>query len=311
MATATKLELNTIEKSLDITSYRGMVESLQYLTTSRPDIIFATCLCARFQTDLGKSHLVAIERNFIYLKGTPNLGIWYHRESSFDLIGYSDTFYAGCKIDRKSTTGQFLGNKLESWFSKKQNSVFTSTAEAEYIAGGSCCAQILWMRNQLFDYGLHMDKISIFFNHTSVIAITENPVQHSRTKPIDIKYHFIREHVMNDIVELHFVPSEHQIADIFTKPLDKSTSSRLVSELGIYFFKIHAICNEARNKVGFLESVMRKYNFGQVKVTLSMDISYQLTIKLISYHCLGITTLNILGGIVQFDITSLVLLIEL
>ncbi|KAK1379096.1 hypothetical protein POM88_025840 [Heracleum sosnowskyi] len=233
MPTATKLELNTKEKSVDISSYRGMVGSLLYLTASRPDIMFATCLCARFQADPRESHLVAIKRIFRYLQGTPNLDIWYPRESGFELIGYSDADYAGCKMDMKSTTGtcQFLGNKLMSWFNKKQNSVSTSTAEAEYIAAGSCCAQILWMKNQLLDYGLRVEKIPIFCDNTSAIAITENPVQHSRTKHIDIKYHFIREHVMNGTVELHFVPSEQQLADIFTKPLDESKFSRLVSEL--------------------------------------------------------------------------------
>ena len=239
MATATKLELNTKEKQVDISKYRGMVGSLLYLTASRPDIMFATCLCARFQADPRESHLIAIKRIFRYLKGTPNLGIWYPKDSGFNLIGFSDADYAGCRIDRKSTTGtcQFLGNKLVSWFSKKQHSVSTSTAEAEYIAAGSCCAQILWMRNQLFDYGLNINKIPIFCDNTSAIAITQNPVQHSRTKHIDIRYHFIREHVLNGTVELHFVPSEKQLADIFTKPLDESTFSRLVSELGMLNFK--------------------------------------------------------------------------
>ena len=113
MATATKLELNTKESKVDISNYRGMVGSLLYLTTSRPDIMFATCLCARFQADPRESHLIAIKRIFRYLKGTPNLGIWYPRESGFDLIGYSDADYAGCRIDRKSTTGtcQFLGKQ--------------------------------------------------------------------------------------------------------------------------------------------------------------------------------------------------------
>jgi len=210
MATATKLELNTTEKSVDISSYWGMVGSLLYLTASRPDIMFATCLCARFQADPRESHLVAIKRIFRYLKGTPKLGIWYPRDSGFDLTGYSDADYAGCRIDRKSTTGtcQFLGNKLVSWFSKKQNSVSISTAEAEYIASSSCCAQILWMKNQLLDYGLQVERIPIFCDNTSAIAITENPVQHSRTKHIDIKYHFIREHVMIGTVELQFVPIE-------------------------------------------------------------------------------------------------------
>ena len=105
MTTATKLELNTKEKKVDISSYRGMVDSLLYLTASIPDIMFSTYLCARFQADPRESHLIAIKRIFRYLKGTPNLGIWYPRDSGFELIGYSNADYAGCKIDRKSTTG--------------------------------------------------------------------------------------------------------------------------------------------------------------------------------------------------------------
>ena len=140
MATATKLEINTKETKVYISNYRGMVGSLLYLTASRDDIMFSTCLCARFQADPRESHLITIKRIFRYLKGTPNLGIWYPRDCGFDLIGYSDADYACCIIDRKSTTDtcQFLVNKLVSWFSKKQHSVSTSTTEAEYIAAGSC-----------------------------------------------------------------------------------------------------------------------------------------------------------------------------
>ena len=104
MATTTKLEMNTKESMVDISNYRGMVGSLLYLTASRPDIMFATCLCARFQADPRGSHLIAIKRIFRYLKGKPNLGIWYPRDSGFDLIGYSDADYAGCRIDRRSTS---------------------------------------------------------------------------------------------------------------------------------------------------------------------------------------------------------------
>ena len=238
MPTATKLDKDETGKKVDITGYRGMIGSLLYLTASRPDIMFATCLCARFQSDPRESHLIAVKRIFRYLKGTPNLGIWYPKDTGFDLIGYTDSDYAGCKIDRKSTSGscQFLGRRLVSWYSKKQHSVSTSTAEAEYIAAGSCCAQILWIRNQLRDYGLLLSKIPIFCDNTSAIAISNNPVQHSRTKHIDIRYHFIREHVMIGTVELHFVPTEEQIADIFTKPLDESTFSKLVGELGMLNF---------------------------------------------------------------------------
>ena len=161
-----------------------MIGSLLYLTASRPDIMFSTCLCARFQANPKESHLIAVKRIFRYLKGTPNLGIWYPKGTGFDLIGYTDSDFAGCRIDRKSTSEscQFLGRRLVSWYNKKQHSVSTSTAETEYIAAGSCCAQILWIRNQLWDYGLLLNKIPILCDNTSAIAISNNPVLHSRTK---------------------------------------------------------------------------------------------------------------------------------
>ena len=204
IATATKLDADKQGKSVDQTSYRGMIGSLLYLTASRPDIMFSTCLCARFQAEPKESHLVAVKRIFRYLKGTPNLGLWYPKESGFQLVGYSDSDYAGCKVDRKSTTGscQFLGNRLVSWFSKKQQSVSSSTAEAEYIAAGSCCAQLLWIRNQLMDYGISLSRIPLYCDNTSAINISKNPVQHSKTKHIDVRYHFIREHVESGTVEL-------------------------------------------------------------------------------------------------------------
>ena len=120
-----------------------------------------------------------------------------------------------------------------SWFSKKQNSVSTSTAEAEYIAAGSCCAQILWMRNQLADYGFDFKSIPIHCDNTSAIAITHNPVMHSRTKHIEIRYHFIRDHVQNGTISLQYIPTEDQLADVFTKPLDESRFNKLISELGM------------------------------------------------------------------------------
>ena len=234
MATATKLDKDT-GASVDITNYRGMIGSLLYLTASRPDIMYATCLCARFQADPREPHLTAVKRIFKYLKGTITLGLWYPRDSDFHLIGYSDADFAGCKIDRKSTSGscQFLGDRLVSWYSKKQKSISTSTAEAEYIAAGSCCAQILWMKNQLLDYGLNFSHIPIFCDNQSAIAMTGNPVQHSMTKHISIRYHFIREHVEEGTIELKFVPTDQQLADIFTKPLSEATFTRLVNELGM------------------------------------------------------------------------------
>ncbi|KAJ9566849.1 hypothetical protein OSB04_002815 [Centaurea solstitialis] len=235
MAPPLSLDKDSKGKPVDVTLYRGMIGSLLYLTASRPDIMYSTCLCARYQAEPKESHLTAVKRIFRYLKGTPNLGLWYSKDSGFDLTSYSDSDFAGCKIDRKSTTGgcHLLGGKLVSWTSKKQNSVSTSTAEAEYVAAGICCAQVLWLRNQLQDYDIQLSKIPIYCDNTSAIAIANNPVLHSKTKHIEVRYHFIRDHVMNGDIELHFVPTEYQLADLFTKPLDVTRFNMLISELGI------------------------------------------------------------------------------
>ncbi|KAC9209899.1 hypothetical protein E3N88_46193 [Mikania micrantha] len=130
---------------IDATLYRGMIGSLMYLTASRPDIMFATCLCARYQSKLRVSHLIAVKRILRYLKGTLELGLWYPNDDNFELTAYSDSDYGGCKRDFKSTSAgcQFFGNRLVTWQCKKQTSVSTSTCEAEYIAAASCCSQII------------------------------------------------------------------------------------------------------------------------------------------------------------------------
>nr|GEZ10304.1 uncharacterized mitochondrial protein AtMg00810-like [Tanacetum cinerariifolium] len=139
----------------DVHTYRSMIASLMYLTSSRPDIMFAVYACARFQVTPKASHLHVIKRIFRYLKGKPHLGLWYPNDSPFDLVDYSDSDYAGASLDRKSTTGgcQFLGCILISWQCKKQTVVATSSTEAEYVAAASCCAQVLWIQTQLLDYG--------------------------------------------------------------------------------------------------------------------------------------------------------------
>nr|GEX09838.1 retrovirus-related Pol polyprotein from transposon TNT 1-94 [Tanacetum cinerariifolium] len=142
-------------ENVDVHIYRSMISSLMYLTSSRPDIMFAVCACARFQVTLKVSHLHAVKRIFRYLKGKPHLGLWYPKDSPFDLVAYSDSDYAGASLDRKSTTGgcQFLGCRLISWQCKKQTVVATSSTEAKYVVGASCCAQVLWIQNQMLDYG--------------------------------------------------------------------------------------------------------------------------------------------------------------
>ncbi|KAJ9536530.1 hypothetical protein OSB04_un000282 [Centaurea solstitialis] len=233
MATGNKIGPDHEGKDVDLRTYRGMVGSLMYLTASRPDIMFATCVCARYQAKPKESHLAAVKRIFRYLKGTPYYGLWYPKGLGFELQAYSDADYGGCNMDRKSTSGhiQLLGNKLVSWASKKQQCVSTSTAESEYVAAASCCSQVLWMQTQLRDYGFEYKKIPIYCDSKSAIAISANPVQHSKTKHIDIRYHFLKDNVEKENIELYFVNTEYQLADLFTKALDEKRFKFLISRL--------------------------------------------------------------------------------
>jgi hypothetical protein len=138
-------------------------------------------MCARFQANPKEYHLIAAERILRYLVHTPNLGLWYPKGSTFDLLGYFDSDYAGCKVDRKTTMGtcQFLGRSLVSWSSKKQNSVALTTVEAKYVAVGACYAQLFWMKQTLSDLGCEFSKIPLLCDNESAIKLANNPVQHS------------------------------------------------------------------------------------------------------------------------------------
>jgi hypothetical protein len=166
--------------------------------------MLSVCMCAWFQANPKEVHLRAVKRVMRYLVYTAKFGLWYPKGSTFDLIGYSNVDYAGCKIDRKSTLGtcQFLGRSLVSWASKKQNSVALSTAKAEYIVAGHCCAQLLWTRQNLRDYGYKLSKVSLLCDNESAIRMAVNPVEHSRTKHIDIWYHFLIDHQQKGISKL-------------------------------------------------------------------------------------------------------------
>ncbi|GJV68296.1 retrovirus-related pol polyprotein from transposon TNT 1-94 [Tanacetum coccineum] len=213
-----KLDEDLMGIPVDQTRFRGMVGSLMYLTASRPDLVFAVCMCARYQAKPTKKHFEAIKRVFRYLKGTINMGLWYPKDNAMSLTAYADADHAGCQDSRRSTSGsaQFLGDRLVSWSSKKQRSTAISTTEAEYIAMSGCCAQILWMRSQLKDYGFDFNKIPLYCDNKSAIALYCNNVQHSRSKLIDIRNHFTREQVENRVVELYFVETNYQLADILT-----------------------------------------------------------------------------------------------
>ncbi|GJU47884.1 putative ribonuclease H-like domain-containing protein [Tanacetum coccineum] len=215
--------------------YRSMIGSLMYLTASRPDIMFAVCACARFQVSPKTSHLLAVKRIFRYLKGKPSLGLWYSKDSPLELVAYTDSDYAGATQDRKSTTGgcQFLGNRLISWQCKKQTVVATSTTEAEYVAAASCCGQVLWIQNQLLDYGYNFMDTVIYIDNTSTICIIENPVQHSKTKHIEIRHHFIRDCNAKKLIQMAKIDTQHNVADLLTKGFDAGRSQYLVLSIGM------------------------------------------------------------------------------
>ncbi|WJX93540.1 hypothetical protein P8452_75051 [Trifolium repens] len=221
MHPSTSLDRDENGKNVSEKEFRGMIGSLLYLTASRPDIVFSVGLCARFQSSPKESHLVAVKRIFRYLVGTQDVGLWYKKGTHCDLKAYCDADYAGDKIERKSTSGacQFLGEALVSWCCRKQNTIALSTTEAEYVSASNCCSQVIWIKNQLEDFSLRYTNVQILCDNTSAINLSKNPIQHSRSKHIEIKHHFIRDHVNKKDISLVFVDTENQLADIFTKPL--------------------------------------------------------------------------------------------
>ena len=165
-----------------------------------------------------------------------NYGLWYPRNQNFQLTTYSDTDWANCLDERKSTSGGafFLGDSLVAWLSKKQSSIALSTIEVEYVATATCCTQVLWMIQALADLEIkYAEPISLHFDNTSAISISKNPVLHSKTKHIPIKYHSLRDQVANRVIQLQFIPSTEQIVDIFTKPLTKDQFEYLCQKLGV------------------------------------------------------------------------------
>ncbi|GKD78580.1 putative ribonuclease H-like domain-containing protein, partial [Tanacetum coccineum] len=162
------LQVKQKEDGIFISQDKSMIGSLMYLTASRPDIMFAVCACSRFQVTPKTSHLHVVKRIFRYLKGKPKLGLWYPRVSSFDLEAYSDSDYARANLDRKSTTG-------------------------EYVASANCYGQVLWIQNQMLEYGFNFMNTKIYIDNESTICIVKNPVFHSKTKHIEIRHYFIRD----------------------------------------------------------------------------------------------------------------------
>ncbi|GJY21005.1 hypothetical protein Tco_0393571 [Tanacetum coccineum] len=222
-------------EEVDVHLYRSMIGCLMYLTASRPDIMFAVCLCARFQVTPKVSHMHAVKRIFRYLKHQPKLGLWYPKDSPFHLEAFSDSDYAGDNHDRRSTSGgcQYLGRRLVSWQCKKQTIVAISSTEAEYVAAASCCAQVLWMQNQLLDYGFNFMNTEIHIDNESTICIVKNPVLHSKTKHIQIRHHFIRDCYEQRLINVVKVHTDENVADLLTKGFDLARFNFLVVTIGM------------------------------------------------------------------------------
>ncbi|KAI3746509.1 hypothetical protein L6452_08943 [Arctium lappa] len=270
LSTGVKLDSDPSGESVDIKTYRGMIGSLLYLTASRPDIMFATCYCAKYQANPKVSHLTVVKRIFRYLRGTQSLGLWYPKLSSFDLTAYTDADHAGCKLDRKSTSGccQLLGNKLVSWSSKKQNCVSTSTAEAEYVAAASCCSQVLWMKTQLRDYGQQFDRIPILCDSKSAIAISANPVHHSKTKHIDVR--------SSDLVFDVFIRASNLVSDVFIRASDLVSDFDVPVKGNNYFLDVtpskydeHEYDDEKEGLVGHIDLGEQSLNIRITPQTLT------------------------------------------
>ncbi|GKD71726.1 putative ribonuclease H-like domain-containing protein [Tanacetum coccineum] len=215
---------------VDVHIYRSMIGSLMYLTALRPDIMFAVCACARFQVTLKASHFNAVKRIFRYLKHQPKLGLWYLRNSPFELEAFSDSNYGGASLDRKSITGgcQFLGRRLISWQCKKQTIVANSTTKVEYVTAANCCGKVLWIQNQMMDYGFNFMNTKIYIDNESTICIVKNPVYHLRTKHIEIRHHFIRDCYEKTLINVIKIHTDANVADLLIKGFDVTRFNFLV-----------------------------------------------------------------------------------
>ncbi|GJR03580.1 retrovirus-related pol polyprotein from transposon TNT 1-94 [Tanacetum coccineum] len=235
MSSDTKLTKDEECESVDSTKYRDMIGSLLYLTASRPDTMFSVCLCAHFQEDPKTSHLEVVKRIFRYIKGTMHLGLWYPKGTDIETIVYAESDLAGDYVDRKSTSGfcTFVGCCLTSWLSKKQTALAISTTKVEYVSAGKACQQALWMKQALIDYDVRLDDVPIMCDNKGAIDLSKNPVQHSHTKHIEIRHHFLRDNVQKGHISIEKVSFIDNIADILTKPLKRESFNYLRLGLGM------------------------------------------------------------------------------
>ena len=240
MITNEKLQVEDGTEAVNPSLYRSIIGGLNYLTHTRPDIMYSVNVLSRFMHKPTRLHLGAAKRVLRYVAGTIDFGLWYSKSTNGTMYGYSDSDWGGCVDNRKSTSGQvfYLGSTAVSWSSKKQDVVALSSSEAEYIAVASASCQAIWLRRMLVDF--HNEQYgptSIFCDNKATIAMTRNPAFHSRTKHIDIRFHFIRDLTSEGIIELKYCPTNEQVADVFTKALSQAKHDYFRQKLGVCKFR--------------------------------------------------------------------------
>ncbi|KAH9291809.1 hypothetical protein KI387_043002 [Taxus chinensis] len=224
------------DKDVDPTLYRQLIGSLMYLVNTRPDIAFAVNSLSQFMVEPKRVHWTTAKHVLHYLCGSVEYGIRYVRGEGIKLIGYTDADWAGSTTDKRSTSGCCfsLGSGVVSWFSRKQKSVALSSSEAEYIAASMATCEAIWLRKLLVAlFGQKVETTVIHCDNQSCIKLSENPVFHDRSKHIDIRYHFIRDCVQRGIVQLQYIPTEEQVADILTKALGKEKFIFFRDKMGV------------------------------------------------------------------------------
>ncbi|SPT15711.1 unnamed protein product [Triticum aestivum] len=206
----------------DASFYRSIVGALQYLTLTRPELLYAVeqvCLHMHAPCD---AHWTAVKRVLRYIRGTMDLGLTLHASTALDITAYSDADWTGCPDTRRSTSGYcvYLGPSLISWSSKRQPTVSRSSTEAEYRAVANVVAECSWLRQLLHELSCPVDKATIVYcDNVSAVYLSANPVHHRRTKHIELDIHFVREQVALGHVRVLHAPTSQQFADIMTKGL--------------------------------------------------------------------------------------------
>ena len=231
------VKLSDGDEPVDISLYQAAIGSLNYAAiATRPDLSIAVSMLSQFMQNPGKEHWIGIKRIFRYIRGTLDYGLLFTYSDCFRLEGYCDADWAGCVETRKSVSGHIfkIGNCAISWRAKKQPIVALSSTEAEYVALCGAAQETVWLRNLLKDIGFDQGHATTLFeDNQGAIALSKNPKDHPRTKHIDVKYHYVRETIDKNVVNLVYCPTADMVADILTKGLPKFTFEKFRSEMGV------------------------------------------------------------------------------